>query len=136
MCIYIQVHVYISISIDIYICLYLFIYMRIYTYISIKGPHTASHGQGEATSQHHHRGQQTLRHEVTQAWGLEACFLLLTSRSRLILSVIDFPERASVALGLTRLSRVNPSYNLFYLWNVTFAYTRVHPLGLKVPCNY
>jgi len=36
---------------------------------SIKGPHKATHGQGEAASQHHHRGQQTLRHEVTQAWG-------------------------------------------------------------------
>jgi len=24
-------------------------------------------GKGEATSQHHHRGQQTLRHEVMQA---------------------------------------------------------------------
>jgi len=33
---------------------------------SIKGPHKATHGQGEATSQHHHRGQQTLRHEVPQ----------------------------------------------------------------------
>jgi len=29
-------------------------------------PHT---GKGEATSQHHHRGQQTLHHEVMQAWG-------------------------------------------------------------------
>jgi len=39
----------------------------------IKGPHKATHthGQGEATSQHRHRGQQTLRHEVTQAWGGE-----------------------------------------------------------------
>jgi len=36
---------------------------------SIKGPHKATHGQGEATSQHSHRGQQTLRHEVPQAWG-------------------------------------------------------------------
>jgi len=36
---------------------------------SIKGPHKATHGQGEATSQQHHRGQQTLRHEVPQAWG-------------------------------------------------------------------
>ena len=44
---------------------------------SIKGPHNATHGQGdnathgqgEAASQHHHRGQQTMRHEVTQAWG-------------------------------------------------------------------
>ena len=36
---------------------------------SIKGPHKATHGQGEATSQHHNRGQQTLRHEVTHAWG-------------------------------------------------------------------
>jgi len=26
-------------------------------------------GKGEATSHHHHRGQQTLRHEVTRAWG-------------------------------------------------------------------
>ena len=33
------------------------------------GPHRATHGQGEATSQHSHRGQQTLRHEVLQAWG-------------------------------------------------------------------
>jgi len=37
---------------------------------SIKGPHKATHWQGEATSQHSHRGQQTLRHEVPQAWGL------------------------------------------------------------------
>jgi len=37
---------------------------------SIKGPHKATHAHGEATSQHYHRGQQTLRHEVTQAWGL------------------------------------------------------------------
>jgi len=29
-------------------------------------PHT---GKGEATSQHHHRGQQTLHHEVMQARG-------------------------------------------------------------------
>ena len=36
---------------------------------SIKGPIKATHGQGEATSQHSHRGQQTLRHEVPQAWG-------------------------------------------------------------------
>jgi len=37
---------------------------------SIKGPHKAAHGQkGEATSQHHHRGQQTLHHEVMQALG-------------------------------------------------------------------
>jgi len=36
---------------------------------SIKGPHKATHRQGEATSQHRHRGQQTLRREVTQAWG-------------------------------------------------------------------
>ena len=28
-------------------------------------PHTS---KGEATSQHHHRGQQTLHHEVMQAW--------------------------------------------------------------------
>jgi len=33
---------------------------------SIKGRHKATHGQGEATSQHHHKGQQTLRHKVTQ----------------------------------------------------------------------
>jgi len=26
-------------------------------------------GKGEATSQQHHRGQQSVRHEVTQAWG-------------------------------------------------------------------
>ena len=31
-----------------------------------KGPHKTTHGQGEATSQHSHRGQQTLRHEVPQ----------------------------------------------------------------------
>ena len=37
--------------------------------MAIKGPYKATHGQGEATSQHHHRGQQTLRHEVTQARG-------------------------------------------------------------------
>ena len=36
---------------------------------SIKDPHKATHEQGEATSQHSHRGQQTLRHEVPQAWG-------------------------------------------------------------------
>jgi len=36
---------------------------------SIKGPHKATHGQGKATSQHSHRIQQTLRHEVPQAWG-------------------------------------------------------------------
>jgi len=39
---------------------------------SIKGPHKATHGQGEATSsQHHHRQkQQTLLQEVPQAsWG-------------------------------------------------------------------
>ena len=29
----------------------------------------ATHGQGEATSQHHHSGKQSLRHLVTQAWG-------------------------------------------------------------------
>jgi len=39
---------------------------------AIKGPHKATHGQGEATFQHHYRGQQTLRHEVTQAWGAVA----------------------------------------------------------------
>jgi len=38
---------------------------------SIKGPHKATHGQGEATSQHSHRGQQTLRHEVPQAVGAD-----------------------------------------------------------------
>ena len=38
---------------------------------SIKGPHKAAHGQEEALSQHRHRGQQTLRHEATQAWGAE-----------------------------------------------------------------
>jgi len=26
-------------------------------------------GRGEATSQHHHRGGQTLHHKVMQAWG-------------------------------------------------------------------
>ena len=31
--------------------------------------YSATHGQGEATSQHSHRGQETLRHEVPQAWG-------------------------------------------------------------------
>jgi len=36
---------------------------------SIKGPYKATHGQGEATSWHHHREQQTLRHQVKQAWG-------------------------------------------------------------------
>jgi len=36
---------------------------------SIKDPHNATHGQGEATSQHHHRGAQPVRHEATQAWG-------------------------------------------------------------------
>jgi len=37
---------------------------------SIKGsPHKATHGQWNAAFQHYHRGQQTLRHEVTQAWG-------------------------------------------------------------------
>jgi len=36
---------------------------------SIKGPHKATHGHGEASSQHHHRGQHTPRHEVSQAWG-------------------------------------------------------------------
>jgi len=36
---------------------------------SIKVPHAPHAGKGEATSQHNHRGQQTLRHEVTQAWG-------------------------------------------------------------------
>jgi len=35
---------------------------------SIQGPHEATQGQAEATSQHHHGGQQPLRHEVTQAW--------------------------------------------------------------------
>jgi len=35
----------------------------------IKGPHKATHVEEEVTSQHHHRGQETLRHEVTQAWG-------------------------------------------------------------------
>jgi len=36
---------------------------------SIEGPHKATHGQGEAAFQHNHRGQQqTLRHEVQQAW--------------------------------------------------------------------
>jgi len=37
---------------------------------SIKGPHEATHRHGEATSQHSHshRGQQTLRHEVPQAY--------------------------------------------------------------------
>jgi len=35
---------------------------------SIKGPHKhkTTHGQGEAASQHNHRGQQTLRHKVPQ----------------------------------------------------------------------
>jgi len=38
-----------------------------------KGPHNAT----EATSQHHHRGQQTLHHEVMQAWvGLYTTLLL------------------------------------------------------------
>jgi len=39
---------------------------------SVKDPHKATHiRQGEATSQHRHshRGQQTLRREVTQDWG-------------------------------------------------------------------
>jgi len=34
--------------------------------VSIKGSHEATHGQGEAASQHNHRGQQTLRHEMPQ----------------------------------------------------------------------
>jgi len=45
---------------------------------SIKGPHKATHGQiickykekpHSASTTHHRRGQQTLHHEVTQAWG-------------------------------------------------------------------
>jgi len=48
---------------------------------SIKGPHKATHGQGEATSQHSHRGQQTLRHEVPQAWG---AMPILTLYARLV----------------------------------------------------
>jgi len=32
---------------------------------SSEGPHKATPGQNEATSPHHHRGQQTLRHEAT-----------------------------------------------------------------------
>jgi len=35
----------------------------------VDGPGKATHGQGEATSQHSHRGQHTLRYEVPQAWG-------------------------------------------------------------------
>jgi len=37
--------------------------------INQRSSHKATHGQGEATFQHHHRGQQTLGHEVMQAWG-------------------------------------------------------------------
>jgi len=58
---------------------YGFLYIQIYAQLhiranphsnqSIKGPHKATHAQGEATSEHYHRGQQTLRHEVPQAWG-------------------------------------------------------------------
>jgi len=43
----------------------------LYASNSSKGPHKATHGQGEATSQHCHRGQQTLSPEVTQSWGAE-----------------------------------------------------------------
>jgi len=32
---------------------------------SIEGPHQATHGHGEAASQHHHKEQQTLNHEVS-----------------------------------------------------------------------
>jgi len=35
----------------------------------IKSPHKATHGQEKARSQQYHRGQQTLRHKVPQAWG-------------------------------------------------------------------
>jgi len=45
------------------------IWISIHLGIAIKGPHKATHGQGKAASQHHHRGQQTLRQEVTQALG-------------------------------------------------------------------
>jgi len=48
--------------------------------VSIKGPHKATHGQGEATSQHSLRGQQTLRHEVTQAWGAKPPVLPLPAK--------------------------------------------------------
>ena len=69
----------------IYIYIYIYIYINTHTYIAaagtglktevtspcmlIKGPHKATHVEEEVTSQHHHRGQETLRHEVTQAWG-------------------------------------------------------------------
>jgi len=36
---------------------------------SVKGPHKATHEQGEATSDYSHRAQQTLRHEAPQARG-------------------------------------------------------------------
>ena len=61
-----------------YICVHIHLYVHTYIYFcdaahavcqSIKGPHKATHGQGEATSQHSHRGQHTLRHQVLQAWG-------------------------------------------------------------------
>ena len=44
-------------------------YIYIYINISSKVLTNPPQGQGEATSQHHHRGQHTLRHEVTQASG-------------------------------------------------------------------
>ena len=42
---------------------------RVNSSSSIKDPHKDTHGQGEATSQHCHRGQQTLRHKVTGLGG-------------------------------------------------------------------
>ena len=67
-------------------------------FVSIKGPHKATHGQGETISQHSHRGQQTLCDEVPQSWGAKIPLCLKV----VVLNPMDVPGVAELAPALLR----------------------------------
>jgi len=87
----------------------------LHTYIHTKvctQPHTGK--QGEATSQHSHIGQHTLRHEVPQAWGAKdesrqhlACATRFGLYKRFVCLFWDC-ELVNTTLGIQHLFYCNP----------------------------
>jgi len=66
-------------------------------------------GKAEAISQHHHRGQHTLRHKMTQAWGAVKDLIPEGDKSQLPVTIAegDRIHGSCAALALHDIATTN-----------------------------
>jgi len=86
-------------------------------------PHKATHGQGEVTSQHHHRGQQTLLHEVFEGCEVWARTVLQhRSRERPSRTVRSAPPGATACCSPKQRQRPHKYEKIHYTHRYTHTY--------------